>query len=380
MKYIITANFGEYENYIPNYHFKGWKHIYFTDKPIEIPGWEVRVIDFELKIFRKIKTCPHLFIKGLKESWWIDANIEPCKLDEFDADFVIMEHPLRDNVIDELNACIEMRRDDEAIMRRQVDQYTKDGFSCACLVASGMIYRRHTQKVKEFGEFWWNEIKNGSVRDQLSFNYSCWKLGFEYKTMPYLNHAEKFKHKKKELIVITGVGRCGTSFMARVFKNLGYDVRGNWYEKRRAGFEDPDVIKINEGILKGEDHRAQIKAISGKVVKDPRFVTSAKTLDQWKIRDLFVIYMQRNPLEIVKSQKNNPEMNTPTYRCFPELITQKETEFFDKLRELKIPHRVFEFPKILDNCENTIKTLEPLTGKTADEIKLAWEKTINDVR
>ena len=29
-------------------------------------------------------------------------------------------------------------------------------------------------------EDWWTEIKYGSKRDQLSFNYSAWKLGIKF--------------------------------------------------------------------------------------------------------------------------------------------------------------------------------------------------------
>jgi len=36
----------------------------------------------------------------------------------------------------------------------------------------------------QLNEAWWREIEAGSVRDQLSFNYCAWRLGFAYRTFP----------------------------------------------------------------------------------------------------------------------------------------------------------------------------------------------------
>ena len=36
------------------------------------------------------------------------------------------------------------------------------------------------QYVKELMDEWWNEVKSMSRRDQLSFNYVCWKKDFQY--------------------------------------------------------------------------------------------------------------------------------------------------------------------------------------------------------
>ena len=37
-----------------------------------------------------------------------------------------------------------------------------------------------------FEAFWWNEVKNGSCRDQLSFDYARWKLDMPIHYLP--NH------------------------------------------------------------------------------------------------------------------------------------------------------------------------------------------------
>ena len=64
------------------------------------------------------------------------------------------------------------------------------------------ILRRHnSEDVRRAMEYWWNELKNNSRRDQLSFNYSAWKnkLDFIYiegdsRDNKYFLHTP---HKKK---------------------------------------------------------------------------------------------------------------------------------------------------------------------------------------
>ena len=50
---------------------------------------------------------------------------------------------------------------------------------------------------------WWNMIEKYSKRDQLSFNYICWKLEYAYYTVPWDSIINKFirllfKHSKKQ--------------------------------------------------------------------------------------------------------------------------------------------------------------------------------------
>ena len=45
-----------------------------------------------------------------------------------------------------------------------------------------MVRDLHDERVENVMETWWEEVLNGSKRDQLSFNYSCWKNDFVYDT------------------------------------------------------------------------------------------------------------------------------------------------------------------------------------------------------
>lgn len=50
------------------------------------------------------------------------------------------------------------------------------------------------------------------------------------------------------MIVITGPGRSGTSFLAQAYKNAGLDPGGRWDPTVRAGLEDPSVARLNRTI------------------------------------------------------------------------------------------------------------------------------------
>lgn len=52
------------------------------------------------------------------------------------------------------------------------------------------------------------------------------------------------------MIVITGVGRSGTSYLASVYRELGFDPGGRWQGEINAGLEDDDVVAANERLAR----------------------------------------------------------------------------------------------------------------------------------
>ena len=49
------------------------------------------------------------------------------------------------------------------------------------LIVSGILLRKHNEEdVKVTMEKWWEELKYGSKRDQLSFDYSAWKTDLKF--------------------------------------------------------------------------------------------------------------------------------------------------------------------------------------------------------
>ena len=75
-------------------------------------------------------------------------------------------------------------KDNPYLIQKQMTKYHMLGFPKDKGLITGMvILRRHNEKdCIETMEDWWTEIKYGSKRDQLSFNYCAWKndLKFNY--------------------------------------------------------------------------------------------------------------------------------------------------------------------------------------------------------
>ncbi len=159
------------------------------------------------------------------------------------------------------------------------------------------------------------------------------------------------------MIIITGPGRCGTSMMAELCYRwkLNIDI-GPRLALLDAGYESAQSMIINQSFVKhyhlklsldhAEYHKEKIKAVNFEVVKDPAFVVYSPCIEHWWRwrQDLVILYMTRDPKEIAASQKRHPEMNTPTYRCFPELIKQKEKEFLNVVDRLGMPLQRVVYP------------------------------------
>lgn len=189
MNVLYTAIFNNHdtlEELDPRILLPGWRFRCFTDQPLKSFTWEIVKLPVSKKIWRKVKILPHRFLSPHEYSVWIDANITPhVNLDDFvrGKKFLAMEHPHRNNIYDEANACINLGKDSEETIRAQIASY---GQSVPGLIASGVLVRRDCQSVRELDTAWWAEVDRWSVRDQLSFNYVAYKQNFEYETFPFL--------------------------------------------------------------------------------------------------------------------------------------------------------------------------------------------------
>jgi hypothetical protein len=68
------------------------------------------------------------------------------------------------------------------------------------------------------------------------------------------------------MIVLTGYGRSGTSVLALIYQELGFDLGGTWQESVDAGLEDEAVWRVNDQIasrlrtaIPGAYHRTRIR-------------------------------------------------------------------------------------------------------------------------
>ena len=214
-KVIYTSIFGsEYYLHEPSIKLDGWDYICFTDNPnYKSDVWDVKIIP---KMYdgardsKKPKILPHRCLKDYDISIWIDGDIKIIG----DINFLVDKYLSNKNyaafnhefcgisTTGNLNVrkCIyeEARfikwlgdnhpkkhyKDDLDIINSQVDRYRKDGYpENNGLARTTVVFRRHNEDdVITNSENWWSEMKYGSRRDQISFNYVAWKhhLKFNY--------------------------------------------------------------------------------------------------------------------------------------------------------------------------------------------------------
>jgi len=202
MKILYTCITNGYDALADYLVPQGWRAICFTDMQIESRTWEVVEIEPREKIFREIKICPHRFLPHHEQSVWIDGNITPLvNLDEFVKEkngYWLMEHPERMCIYKEAVAVLNKKKDSWEVVAAQMQQYFKYGYPFLNgLSATGVMVRDNTQEHQEFGEQWWREVRDHSVRDQLSFNYVAWKTGLAFKQFKFLDGFNKNRHHQQ---------------------------------------------------------------------------------------------------------------------------------------------------------------------------------------
>lgn len=172
--------------------------------------------------------------------------------------------------------------------------------------------------------------------------------------------------------IITGIGRCGTSLLLEYAKNVGHNVGDVKYiEQYEAGNELSMVQNINNQIFKQGIDRSiylDIRSIDLDVIKDPLFFRTTECIKAWQRArsDIHWIWCKREPIEIVKSQRRKPDMTTPTYRCFTDMIIKKEQEFEKFFIDFKIKFTILYYPF------EDLDTIFKLFGGN----KKIWDKTI----
>lgn len=193
--------------------------------------WDLRPLPQEVeglsqvKKQRYVKINAHKLLSNYDISIWVDGSVDirgnlNTLLDKYvnkssEAIFV-PKHPKRDCIYDESNAVIAARKDKSEIVNPIMDRYKKEGFPKKYgLLQSNIMIRKHNdERCIKLMEAWFAELKDNSHRDQLSFNYVCWKnpdIGVVYMDK-MIYDSEWFKwnmHKKfaNKLIVHTHLKR-----------------------------------------------------------------------------------------------------------------------------------------------------------------------------
>jgi len=105
---------------------------------------------------------------------------------DFGCDFNMMKHPCRNCIYKEAEIVIKENIDKSGNAQLQMAKYKEKGFpEDFGLNACGIIGRWNNEKTAEFERLWWDEVLQGSYRDQLSFDYVRWLTGATVHNFPY---------------------------------------------------------------------------------------------------------------------------------------------------------------------------------------------------
>jgi len=201
-----TAIIGNYDNLIEVEKQEGWRYICFTDLDLKSDTWEIIKVNEENidnKLCRKIKLLPHKYLPNHDFSLWIDGNLSiECYLNKFLIyDYCLMKHPERDNIFEEASICIEAQRDNIDTITKQIEKYKSITGFFSGLNATGILARKNTIKNIDFNEKWWNEVKEHSRRDQISFSFLAHIEQFEFNSIEFLEGFIWNEHLKGDLCI-----------------------------------------------------------------------------------------------------------------------------------------------------------------------------------
>lgn len=165
-------------------------YICYTNTEIKSGTWDVRPMPTILdgvaptKRCRAIKINPHVFLDDYDISLWVDGNIQiiGSALDFIQKtlvfySFYTAKHPRRICTYQEGIEVAKLRKEIPGVIEKQMNKYKREGFPTNHgLCQTGILLRRHNDPdIIKLDSEWWQEVLRESKRDQLSFNYTCWK-------------------------------------------------------------------------------------------------------------------------------------------------------------------------------------------------------------
>ena len=172
-KLIFTTIFGDYDELQQAPEFKSWDTVLFTDtEPKDAKGWDLNIIktDDPKKTSRYVKICIHKLMPSYDIFCHIDGNM-----------ILIMPPPSEPiwglhrggrGLYSEAKEVIRLGKDSSDIVNSQVNRYRSEGISGRINVTeNGFHVRRNNKLVNRMHELWWEEVKKGSYRDQISMPF-----------------------------------------------------------------------------------------------------------------------------------------------------------------------------------------------------------------
>jgi len=93
------------------------------------------------------------------------------------SDILVFRHCRRDCLYEEAQVCLDYGLAEQDAIARQLEKYRVEGYpEHHGLFQGTIIFRRHTEAMREFSKAWLKEVMTFTARDQISFPYVVWKL------------------------------------------------------------------------------------------------------------------------------------------------------------------------------------------------------------
>lgn len=172
-------------------------YVMFTDElPEEYSGaWEMKVLDNPEKLSapmlaRWCKMHPFTLFPEYDWSIWVDGALsvkgdvkEYIDVYARESGMVCFPHHRARDIREEAQGIIAHGKADENELGRQISRYEQEGYvGKGYIIESGVLLRsHHDEKLKQVMEDWWKEMCTYEHnRDQMSFDYACWKNDYDY--------------------------------------------------------------------------------------------------------------------------------------------------------------------------------------------------------
>lgn len=213
---VYTAIIGGYDTLNePLVKPDGVDFVCFTDREMESKTWEIRKVtplyDDNTRTARKYKVLPHRWFPNYDVSIWLDGNKtiegDVLKYIEYlgDSELALFDHmkcfDKRDCVYKEAQTILDLGKgnyqrtpergiknwkDNPQIIVDQMNRYVGDGYpqNNGLAFTCGVVRKHNQPTTIDTMEDWWTEIKYGSKRDQLSFDYVAWKNKLDFVYLP----------------------------------------------------------------------------------------------------------------------------------------------------------------------------------------------------
>jgi hypothetical protein len=202
---IYTANFGGYDS--PKAIMvkeDGVDYRFFSDKVALAPGWDFEwttVVDGPLSMARYIKVMVPERLPGYDWFLWLDATMQIKKLImplvkhllASPHDFAAFKHNEWACSYREIIACVDRKKDTTENLAKAEQLLKKQKLPANFgQAATGVLWRRNTDTVREHALAWWLDMQATTMRDQATFMLNLWSKKIYLEWIPGLHTKNKW--------------------------------------------------------------------------------------------------------------------------------------------------------------------------------------------